>query len=148
MLLISLVLIPFLAALLCLIVNSRLAWERLNLAAFAIVAGLAIKIGGEVIDRGPISAAGGFLRADALSALLIGLTAFVSLACSIYAVGYFRRDLEAGRLTLAQLRQYYALTPLFVGTMLLAPLADNLGIMWVAIESTTLASVLLVTLYN
>src|SRR5437667_4472084 len=32
--------------------------------------------------------------------------------------------------------------------MLLAPLADNLGVMWVAIESTTLASVLLVTFYN
>ena len=32
--------------------------------------------------------------------------------------------------------------------MLLVPLADNLGVMWVAIESTTLASVLLVTFYN
>jgi len=32
--------------------------------------------------------------------------------------------------------------------MLLAPMADNLGVMWVAIESTTLASVLLVTFYN
>ena len=51
-------------------------------------------------------------------------------------------------MTQAQLRQYYVLTPLFVGAMLLVPLADNLGIMWVAIESTTLASVLLVTFYN
>jgi len=40
------------------------------------------------------------------------------------------------------------LAPLFVGAMLLVPLADNLGVMWVAIESTTLASVLLVTFYN
>ena len=32
--------------------------------------------------------------------------------------------------------------------MLLVPLADNLGVMWVATESTTLASVLLVTFYN
>jgi hydrogenase-4 component F len=47
-----------------------------------------------------------------------------------------------------QLRRYYVLTPLFVAAMLLVPLADNLGVMWVAIESTTLASVLLVTFYN
>jgi len=40
------------------------------------------------------------------------------------------------------------LTPLFVCAMLTAPLADNLGIMWVAIESSTLTSVLLVTFYN
>ena len=79
---------------------------------------------------------------------MIGLTAFVALVCAIYAVGYFRRDLREGRITEAQLRHYYVLAPLFVCTMLLAPLADNLGVMWVAVESTTLASVLLVTFYN
>src|SRR5256886_7613676 len=91
---------------------------------------------------------GGFLQADALSALVIGLTGFVAFVCAIYAIGYFRRDLAEGRITEKQLRLYYVLTPLFVCAMLLAPLADNLGVMWVAIESTTLASVLLVTFYN
>jgi hydrogenase-4 component F len=113
-----------------------------------VVAGLALKLGGRVVGEGPVSAWQGFLRADALSALVVGVTAFVSLVCSIYAVGYFRREQQDGRITLAQVRQYYVLTPLFVGAMLLAPLADNLGVMWVAIESTTLASVLLVTFYN
>ncbi len=139
---------PFFAALLCLAINSRAWWERVNLVAFAVVAGLSLKLAAEVAAHGSVSALDGFLRADALSALVIGLTAFVSLACAIYAVGYFRRDQEDGRITLSQLRQYYVLTPLFVGAMLLAPLADNLGVMWVAIESTTLASVLLVTFYN
>jgi hydrogenase-4 component F len=80
--------------------------------------------------------------------LVIGLTVFVSLVGGIYSVGYFRRDEAEGRVTHAQLRRYYVLTPLFVAVMLLVPLADNLGVMWVAIESTTLASVLLVTFYN
>jgi hydrogenase-4 component F len=79
---------------------------------------------------------------------VLGLTAFVALVCAVYAVGYFRRDLQEGRITQAQLRHYYVLAPLFVCAMLLAPLADNLGVMWVAIETTTLASVLLVTFYN
>jgi hydrogenase-4 component F len=148
MALILLVVIPLLAGPLCLVANSRLWWERLNLLAFGIVAALSISIGIDVGENGQAVALGGFLRADALSALVIGLTAFVALVCGIYAVGYFRRDQKEGRITEAQLRRYYLLTPIFVSTMLLAPLADNLGVMWVAIESTTLASVLLVTFYN
>ena len=143
-----LLLLPLLAGLLCLATNSRACWERLNLAAFALVAGVAFKVAGDVVAHGTISALGGFLRADALSALVIALTAFVALACAIYAVGYFRHDLRAGKITDAQLRRYYVLTPLFVAVMLLVPLADNLGVMWVATEGTTLASVLLVTFYN
>jgi hydrogenase-4 component F len=143
-----LLLIPLCAGLLCLATNSRAAWERLNLAAFAIVSWLAFKVAGDVAAYGTISTLNGFLRADALSALVLGLSGFVSLVCAIYAVGYFRRDESDGRVTHAQLRRYYVLTPLFVSAMLLVPLADNLGVMWVAIESTTLASVLLVTFYN
>jgi hydrogenase-4 component F len=148
MTLVLLLIVPLAAGLLCLATDSRLWWERLNLAAFAIVAALAISIGLEVDRLGKISSLKGFLQADSLSALVLGLTAFVALVCSIYAVGYFRHDLTAGRITEKQLRHYYVLAPIFVCTMLLAPLADNLGGMWVAIESTTLASVLLVTFYN
>jgi hydrogenase-4 component F len=149
--LVLLLAVPLVVALLCLATRSRAAWEGLNLLAFVVIAGLAAWLGFAVAgqgDRGPVTALGGFLRADALSAVVIGLTAFVGLACAIYAIGYFRRDLQEGRITEVQLRHYYVLTPLFVFAMLLAPMADNLGVMWVAIESTTLASVLLVTFYN
>jgi hydrogenase-4 component F len=151
MMLILLVLVPLSAGLLCLTTRSRAWWERLNLLAFAVVAGLAVVLGLDLAaqgEHGTVTALDGFLRADALSALVIGLTAFVGLVCAIYAVGYFRRDLSDGRITELQLRHYYVLAPLFVSAMLLAPMADNLGMMWVAIESTTLASVLLVTFYN
>ena len=151
MLLTLLLLVPLTAGLLCLATRSRVWWERLNLLAFTIIAGLAVLLGLDVAafgEHGAVTALDGFLRADALSALVIGLTAFVGLVCAIYAVGYFRRDLIEGRITERQLRHYYVLAPLFVFAMLLVPLADNLGVMWVAIESTTLASVLLVTFYN
>jgi hydrogenase-4 component F len=140
--------VPLVAGLLCLAVRSRIWWERLNLAAFGIVAVLAGLVGAGVSTEGKLVALNGFLRADALSAVVVGLTAFVALVCGIYAVGYFRRDLRDQRITEKQLRLYYVLTPIFVCAMLVAALADNLGVMWVAIESTTLASVLLVTFYN
>jgi len=148
MLLTFLVLTPFLAGVSCLATRSRLWWERANLLAFVAVAILAMAAGSEVARHESLSALGGFLRADALSALLMGLTSFVALVTSIYAIGYFRRDLKEARITEPQLRRYYVLTPIFVSAMLLAPLADNLGVMWVAIESTTLASALLVTFYS
>ena len=143
-----LLLVPLAAGLLCLATNSRAGWERLNIGASVIVAGLAFKVAGDVAAQGAVTALNGFLRADALSALVLALIGFVSLVCAIYAVGYFRREESDGKINQAQLRRYYVLTPLFIGAMLLVPLADNLGVMWVAIESSTLASVLLVTFYN
>jgi len=74
----------------------------------AMVLGLEVSALGE---HGAVTALDGFLRADALSALVIGLTAFVALACAIYAVGYFRRDLSEGRITELQLRHYYVQAP-------------------------------------
>src|SRR5439155_4835479 len=124
MLLTAILLVPAAAGLLCVLARSREGWERLNLAAFVLVAALAVKIASEVVQHGALAALGGFLRADALSALVIVLIAFVALASGIYAVGYFRRDLRDGRINMAQLRRYYMLTPLFVSAMLLIPLAD------------------------
>ena len=148
MLLTLLVLVPLLTGLVCWPMRERAVLERLNLLAFAIIAGLALWLGAEVLSRGTVEAFGGFLRVDALSALVVGLTAFVALACGIYAVGYLREEERAGKLNAHLLHRYYVLTPIFVGTMMAVPLVNNLGLLWVAIESTTLASVLLVRFYN
>src|SRR5947207_5846209 len=148
MLLTLLVIVPLMSGLACWPLRERAVVERLNLFAFAIVAVLAAWLGADVLARGTIEAFGGFLRADALSALVVCLTAFVALACSIYAVGYLREEERAGKINARLLYRYYVLTPIFVGTMMAVPLVNNLGLLWVAIESTTLASVLLVRFYN
>src|SRR2546427_2581087 len=148
MLLTLLVLVPLLTGLACWPLRERAVLERLNLLAFAIVAALAVWLGAEVLARGTVEAFGGFLRADALSALVVGLTAFVALVCGIYAVGYLREEQRAGKINARLLHSYYTLTPIFVGTMMAAPLVNNLGLLWVAMEYTTLASVLLVRFYN
>ena len=59
MILILLVLIPFLAGVLCLMANSRLWWERANLLAFGIVAVLSILVGLDVSKEGKVVALGG-----------------------------------------------------------------------------------------
>jgi hydrogenase-4 component F len=143
-----LVLVPLLTGLVCWPLRERALLERLNLLAFGIVAVLAVWLGAEVLAHGTVDAFGGFLRADALSALVAGLSGFVALVCGIYAVGYLRQEERAGKINARLLHRYYVLTPIFVGTMMAVPLVNNLGLLWVAIESTTLASVLLVRFYN
>src|SRR5204863_7309064 len=54
----------------------------------------------------------------------------------------------SGNLTEGRFREFYVLTPLFAFAMFLVVLANNLGIMWVALEGTALVSVFLVALYN
>jgi hydrogenase-4 component F len=158
MILLALLIVPLAAGPLAFFLRRRNRMEAVNLAAFATLLGLAAVLVAQVLRSGPVSMWDGFFYADALSALVVLLSAFVSLVCSIYAVGYFRHEGGAGvlqeaeklggRLAVDKLREYYALMPLLVFAMTLVALANNLGILWVAVEGTTLASVFLVMFYG
>jgi len=158
MILLWLLIVPLAAGPLAFLLQKRSVMEVVNLVAFAVLLCLAAALGIQVLRDGPVSLWNGFFYADALSSLVVLLTSFVALVCSIYAVGYFRHDERngvfqqgeeegAGR-AVNKLREYYVLTPLFVFSMILVALANNLGIVWVAIEGTTLASVFLVMFYG
>ena len=158
MILLWLLIVPFAAGPLAFFLRRRPKVEVVNLAAFGIELCLAAALAAQVLRNGPVSLWQGFFYADALSALVVLLSAFVALACSIYGVGYFRHDETSGvlqeaekvggRLSIDKLREYYTLTPLMVFSMVLVALANNLGILWVAVEGTTLASVFLVMFYG
>jgi hydrogenase-4 component F len=157
MILAVLLLIPLITALLSWFAVAPRAMEKINVAGFAGVLIVAIALGAKVVQGGPVSLWSSFLYADQISALVILLTAAVALLCAVYAVGYFREDERKGNLNGEgenggsagrKLREYYTLTPVFVFSMLLVTVANNLGVMWVAIEATTLASVFLVTFYR
>src|ERR1035438_4885341 len=150
MLLTSLLLIPLVVALLCVVARQRILLEALNVSGFAIGLVLGVKLFRTVLARegAAVMEWGEFLRADALSAWMVLLISAVSLATALYAVNYFRRDLAAGAVTAQRVREFYVLTPLFATGMLLVVLTNNLGVMWAAVEITALSSVLLVALYN
>src|SRR6266536_2305146 len=150
MLLISILVIPLVVALLCLFAYPRGLVESLNIAGFVSVLLLGVKLFQTVLtnDGNAVTAWGEFLRADALSAWMVLLISIVSLATSLYAVRYLRRDLADAALTERRFREFYVLTPLFATGMLLVVLVNNLGVMWIAVEAMALSSVLLVALYN
>lgn len=154
MILVFLLLAPLTAGILSATARSRRAMEGINLAGLGATFVLALVLAGQVLKQGAVSLWGGFFYADHLSALVCLLTASVALVCSCYAVGYLRDDEREGVFdedvagANGKLRQYYTLTPLFIFAMTLVVLANNLGVMWVAIEATTLVSVFLVTFYG
>ena len=156
MVILLLLLIPLAASGLTAVTRSRRTMESIHLLSALAGFGMAILLAADVLAHGDSSAWGGFLYADSLSALVVVLAAFVYLACAPYAIGYLRHDErnqvfgpeENAGISLVKLRKYYTLTPLLAFSMFLVAMASNLGVMWVALEGTTLASIFLVTFYD
>lgn len=143
-----LIIVPIASGVLPLLSKSVRWGEAVNLCSSVLCTVVGLKVVQMVTVSGTLTAWNGNLRVDALGAIVLGLTCLVWCASSIYAIGFFRRELASASIDARQTRLYYVLTPFFAGGMLITPLVDNLGIMWVAIETSTLASALLVTLYN
>src|SRR5258708_14807560 len=134
-------------AALALVGHRRYAAE-LNVAASlgTLIAAGALTL--RVIAHGPFIAIDKLFFVDPFNVFLVALTAFVGFTTSLFSRPYMRIEQEHGRLTPARLRLYHSMYQLFNFTMLLALLSNNLGILWVALEAATLATVLLVSLYR
>ncbi len=91
---------------------------------------------------------GPYLLVDDLNNVFIVLTTFVGFTTSIFSASYISHELEIGRLTPAFLRFYHAMYQVLMFAMNLALVANNIGLMWVAIELATLTTVLMVGIYR
>jgi hydrogenase-4 component F len=141
--------LPMLAAMVCLLLRSQRWMGLANLLAFGGTVCLGVKLLSEVlIPPHVITECAEFFRADALSAWMVLLISVVSLGSSLYAGRYFRRDVKSGTVSPGRVKEFFVLTPLFTTGMFLVVLANNLGVMWFALEAAALSSVLLVALYN
>ncbi|OLE19390.1 MAG: hydrogenase 4 subunit F [Betaproteobacteria bacterium 13_1_20CM_3_63_8] len=101
-----------------------------------------------VISHGPLLVLDRLFFVDSFNVFLVALTAFIGFTTSIFSRPYMRIERDHGRLTPARLRLYHSMFQVFNFTMLLALLTNNMGILWVALEAATLATVLLVSLYR
>ena len=92
--------------------------------------------------------AGRYLLVDDLNNVFIVLTTFVGFTTSVFSASYIEHELEIGRLTPTFLRFYHAMYQVLMFAMNLALTANNIGLMWVAIELATLTTVLMVGIYR
>ena len=101
-----------------------------------------------IVEDGPMMAGGGWFFIDSFNVFLVALTAFVAFTTALFSRPYMRIEAEHGRLNDKRLRLYHSSYQIFIGAMLLALTTNNMGILWVAMEAATLATVLLVSLYR
>ncbi len=109
---------------------------------------LCMATAGRFLGGGVPAAFGDALRVDGLSALVLVLCGFVGLLSGTYGVGYLRRNEARGLVAPRMRRKFYGLIPAYVFAMLLVSVSNNLGIMWIGVELTTLASVFLITFHD
>jgi hydrogenase-4 component F len=115
-----------------------------SFAAFLASALLTVR----VVDEGSLLAANELFFVDSFNVFLVALTAFIAFTTALFSRPYMMNELASGHVTARMLQLYHAMYQLFIFTMLLALLANNMGVLWVAMEAATLSTVLLVSLYR
>jgi len=99
------------------------------------------------LEQGPLLNRSGWFLLDALSAFHLLLMLAVFLFCTLYAWIYFGAEKRSGRLTLKQARLFCALWCSADAAMTLVLVSNNIGMLWVGIEATTLFTAFLIAIH-
>jgi hydrogenase-4 component F len=147
-LLVLMLVVPLLTAALGALTLPRRVKEAVTLGGLSVTFVLCLATAGQFLDGTVPSAFNDALRVDGLSALVMVLCAFSGLLSGAYGIGYLRRNEAHGLVTARMRREFDILIPAYVFAILLVSVSNNLGILWIAVELTTLASVFLVAFHN
>jgi hydrogenase-4 component F len=120
------------------------------LASGAIVA-LGSLMAHEVLGGVVLVTWGNELRVDGLSALIVLLVSVVGFLAGAYSIRYMEHSGATERMGMGKpggrLPLFYALFLWFLGTMVWAAVTNNIIMLWMAVEATTLTSGLLVAFF-
>jgi hydrogenase-4 component F len=147
-LIISMLLTPVAGTLAATLFRKRKVAEMATVASAALVLVQAVALAAGVIAEKKITAFDELFYLDAFGALVLLPVAGVGCMAAVYSVDYMGRQYERGLVDDRRIIRYYQGFNIFLLTMLFVPLSNNMGAMWVAIEATTLVSVLLIMLYT
>jgi hydrogenase-4 component F len=139
----AILLIPLAAAGLLAVLPGYRLTARLNVGAafLTLIAALSLF----VTER---PAPGSYFLVDDLNIVFVALNTFIGFTASLFSASYIGHELSTGRLTATHLRFYHAMYQVLLFAMNLALLANNIGLMWVAVEIATLTTVLMVGIYR
>jgi hydrogenase-4 component F len=140
-------LLPMLAGAIIVSIPGARALQRwMSVLTAVVVTGLGVWMATRILKGVVLTTWNGELRVDALSVLMVIVIGGIGLLASLYSVRYL-----AGRMTndtaLRRMRIFYGLLMWFFGTMLWGCVTNNVIMLYVAIEATTLTSGLLVAFY-
>jgi hydrogenase-4 component F len=141
----ALLLIPTIAGLLAMALRPN--WPRRALLVAAAAAHTSLVAACWVIKPAPV--VNGWMALDAAALLFLSITSALFLAASVYAVGYLAAEQKRGEHRHEDENLPFVNFPeaifagcllLFLATMTLVTVSRHLGLMWVGVEATTLAS--------
>lgn len=121
---------------------------KVNILLNGVAFGASLGLAWGVLQGGALLSSGKLLYIDAFNVYLVALTAFVGLTTAIFSAPYMDNELSHGRVNSARLRLFYSMYQGLMFAMYLVLTTNNMGILWVAMEGATLATVLLVSLYR
>ncbi len=141
---------PVLGMLVFFLVNKKFILDCVNvIISFAmLLVGLVLTMDVLKFGRVSYSFSANFFFIDAFSIIILDIVLIISFMTGVYSIGYLNEELKSRKINLTKTKIYYILMYTFIFTMILSLTVKNMGIMWIAIEATTLASVFLVGFYN
>jgi hydrogenase-4 component F len=142
-----LLLVPIAAPLAAAALALVLGWRRLT-SSVTVLAALSILVSAAILgfNRGTGVRFGilNLFRVDALSITMLIVIGAVGTLATVASIGYIDAELAHGHTDRKGANLYGVLVPVFLAAMASAVLANNIGVMWVAIEATTVATAFLV----
>jgi len=125
--------------------------QGVSLLASSVTAVVGVVMAGAATQDLVLVTWGNELRVDGLSALLVFVIGVIGFLASVYSVRYveqpdFRKRIGVGRVE-RRLSIFYGLLLWFLGTMVWGCVTNNIIMLWVAVEATTLTSGLLVAFF-
>jgi len=143
-----LLLLPLFGTLLMLIVGGSKISGYFNILIATINFIASIFVVHYFLQHGAFTAIGQQFYIDAFNLLIIVLTTFTAMTTAFFSNTYMWHNITIKRINHKQLLLYHLMYQLFTLMVLLALTTNNLGILWVAMEGATLATVLLVSMYR
>lgn len=141
--LLVLVVTPVVVGLSCLLMRGRRPIEILQCGqAGAMLVSTALLL--EWVIGHQEASVGSLLRADALSAWIDLIIGMVGATGTLFAVGYLGEEWDRTHVTLRRYRLFFCQFDLYLAAMLIAVNVENVAIMWIAIEGSTLSAALLI----
>jgi hydrogenase-4 component F len=144
----TLIMAPLLAAGASLLIASSRWLHVANLASMGVLVFAETALAQTVLAQGPVTTLGELVYVDALSSLILFIIGTVGLACSLYMRSYMDEQVARGVIAPRRLNVFFFLFHLFVLAMVAATIANSLGVQWVAIEGTTLATTFLIAFWR
>ncbi|WP_425060667.1 NAD(P)H-quinone oxidoreductase subunit 2, chloroplastic [Sporomusa carbonis] len=137
--------LPLVTGALTMAQSGQQAIRWINLAGGSLTSLALLTIVYHVATEGVVNA--GSLYVDQLTAVVLIVVALLTFTAALFSQSYMEQEVVQGHISLKQLKRYYGLFNLFVFTMICVLVTENMGMIWVAVEATTLSSALLVAFY-